>query len=126
MNKLIGVFIEPRKLKQVYFNIDNFFEVLPTTILYFFCGKGLKYHYEFKFKKKFKNLKIIELEVNNFNFASYSDFMKSHSFWDNFKSDAEYCLTIQTDGCLCKNSLYNIQDFFKYDYVGGYGNEEYY
>tara|TARA_B110000208_G_scaffold162209_1_gene198335 strand:+ start:991 stop:1341 length:351 start_codon:yes stop_codon:yes gene_type:complete len=102
MNKLIGVFIEPRKLKQVYFNIDNFFEVLPTTILYFFCGKGLKYHYEFKFKKKFKNLKIIELEVNNFNFASYSDFMKSHSFWDNFKSDAEYCLTIQTDGCLCK------------------------
>ena len=59
--------------------------------------------------------------MNNFNFASYSDFMKSHSFWDNFKSDAEYCLTIQTDGCLCKNSLYNIQDFFKYDYVGGYG-----
>ena len=41
MNKLIGVFIEPRKLKQVYFNIDNFFEVLPTTILYFlspFCN----------------------------------------------------------------------------------------
>jgi hypothetical protein len=29
-------------------------------------------------------------------------------------------LTINTRGCLCENSEYKIEDFFKYDFVGGF------
>lgn len=118
---LIGIFIEPRKLIQVFYNITNFFTVLPNIKLYFFCGKGLKKYYE-KIFVSYNKLIIKELPVNNLTSAEYSNLMKTLSFWSNF-DDANYCLTIQTDGCLCINSPYKIKDFFKYDYIGGYSKK---
>jgi hypothetical protein len=115
--KVVGLFIEPRKLKQIYYNIDNFFDVLPDCKLYFYCGKGLLQHYD-KLKQKYKLLIIRELNTYNLDALTYSDFMKTKSLWESL--DGEYCLTIQTDGCLCKNSDYKIEDFFKYDYIGSY------
>jgi hypothetical protein len=119
-NNLIGIFIEPRKIMQVFYNICNFFTVLPNTKLYFFCGKNLKAYYD-KIFVLYDNLIIQELPTNNLTSSQYSDLMKSMSFWSQFK--ATYCLTIQTDGCLCINSPYNIDYFFKYDYVGGYSKK---
>ena len=121
--KLIGIFIEPRKLIQIKHNIKNFFDILPNTPLYFFCGKGLKPYYEKKYKEMYKDLHIIPLNTNNLNYSTYSNVMKSMWFWKIF-GDAEYALTIQTDGCLCKNSKYTVEDFLKYDYVGGYHHEK--
>ena len=115
--EVVGIFIEPRKLKQVQWNIVNFFRVLPDTPLYFFCGKNLKPYWD-GILSDFEDLHIIELPVENLNFQTYSDTMKDIKFWDHFNAD--YCITIQTDGCLCKNSPYNINEFFQYDYVGGY------
>ena len=50
------------------------------------------------------------------NALTCSDFMITRSLWESL--DGDYCLTIQTDGSLCKNSDYKIEDFFKYDYLG--------
>lgn len=36
---IAGVFIEPRMVKQIYYNIINFFKVLPNNKLYFFVVK---------------------------------------------------------------------------------------
>jgi len=119
-NKLIGIFIEPRKIMQVFYNISNFFTVLPNTKLYFFCGKDLKSYYD-KIFVLYDKLIIQELPTNNLSSVQYSDLMKSLSFWSQFKET--YCLTIQTDGCLSLNSPYNIEHFLKYDYIGGYSKK---
>lgn len=119
-NKLIGIFVEPRKIKQIFYSIKNFYQVLPNTPLYFFCGKNLKEFFLLKLSN-YTNLIIIELDVNNLNMISYSNLFKSLNFWEQF--DADYALTIQTDGCLCLNSKYKITSFYKYDYVGGYAPE---
>lgn len=119
-----GVFVEPRMLKQIYWNIENFYKNLPDLNLYFFCGKGNKEkHIENLKKYKYDKEKLIiyELDVNNLNFETYSDLFKSFYIIDKVKED--YILTIQTDGCICNNSKFNIYDFIKYDYIGGYARE---
>ncbi|ADO67296.1 hypothetical protein crov263 [Cafeteria roenbergensis virus] len=116
-HKLIGILVEPRRIKQIFYNIENFFEILPNTILYFYCGKNLKFYFN-SLLLKYKNLRINELNVSNLDSNSYSDLFKSIHFWKQF--NAEYALTIQTDGCLCKNSKFKIENFYNYDYVGGY------
>jgi hypothetical protein len=128
---LSGLFIEPRKLKQIILNIVNFQECLPNINLYFYCGKNnSEYHIKEinkwndnnKIKIKKENIIITELNINNLDFISYSNLLKSKNIWEKITSD--YVLTIQTDGCLCKNTPYKISDFFKYDYVGGYAKEK--
>lgn len=116
MDPICGLLIEPRKIKQVFYIINNFFAVLPNCNLYFFCGKGLTKYYNF-LTNEYNLLHIIELSVNNLDYCSYSDFMKNKKLWELFKED--FCLTIQTDGCLCKNSTYDIRNFLNYDYIGG-------
>ena len=120
MIKLIGIFIEPRQLTEIFDNIHNFFQVLPNVKLYFFCGKNLKNYYDSKLLF-YDQLIIIELPVNNMTSIEYSNFLKTATFWEQF--DAEYCLTIQTDGCLCLNSHYTIDTFLKYDFIGGYSKK---
>ena len=95
---------------------------MPNSKLYFYCGNGLSQHYN-KLKAKYKLLIIKELNTNNFNALTYSDFMKTKSLWESL--DGDYCLTIQTDGVLCKNSDYKIEDFCKYDYIGSYITKKY-
>ena len=113
---LAGLFIEPRQIKQIYYNISNFFEIFKNSKLYFYCGNKLYKKYKF-LEEKYKHLTIRELEVSNLNSLTYSDFLKNVNLWDSIEAD--YCLTIQTDGCLCNKSEYNIKDFLKYDFVGG-------
>ena len=119
-NNIAGVFVEPRLLEQVYFAMINFFDILPDNKLYFFCGKGDKNIHLQNIKKynldKY-NINIYELDTNNLNFKTYSNLFKSFFILD--KVNEDYILTIQTDGCLCKNSKFKINDFLKYDYIGG-------
>ena len=116
-----GLFIAPRKLKQVKHNIDNFFNIMENAYLYFYCGNGLSTHYS-SLVDIYPRLIIRELDVSNLDGNTYSDFMKSRSLWESISGD--YVLTIQTDGCLCKKSPYTISDFTMYDYVGGYAPQE--
>ena len=86
-HKLIGILVEPRKVKQIFYSIENFFKVLPDVPLYFFCGKNLKVFFSSKLSN-YKNLVIKELPVENLNAIIYSDLFKSKDFWEQF--DAEY------------------------------------
>ena len=122
LKDVCGVYIEPRDLPQIYKNVENFFDVLPDCKLYFFCGKGLKE--KFLNTLEYKNITIVELEVINFNSETHSNFMKSPEFWDTFDWNYTHILTIQSDGCLCKNSTYNITNFMHYDYIGGYAHKQ--
>ena len=121
IDPLIGIFIEPRKCTEIFYNINNFFSVLPNIKLYFFCGQNLKKYYDYKLAFH-TNLIIIELPVTNLTSNEYSDLLKTHKFWSQF--DATHCLTIQTDGCLCTNSPYSIDNFLKYDFIGGYAKSQ--
>lgn len=118
---ICGVYIEPRDIIQVYKNIENFNKNVPGSVIYFFCGKGLAEKYRATLKGK--NIKLIELNVNNLDFASYSNLMKSQQFWNYFDDKYTHIITIQSDGCFCNNSRLSIWDFIHYDYVGGFAHE---
>lgn len=124
---LAGLFVEPRRLKQVVLNIVNFQRCLPKKKLYFYCGKDNKKYHEAEMyaynerndvKINISDIQIIELDTTNLNFETYSNLLKNKDIWETIEAD--YVLTIQTDGCLCEKSPFKIEDFFKYDYVGGY------
>jgi hypothetical protein len=68
-------------------------------------------------KNKYKKLIIRELKYNNLTSNQYNDLLKKKELWLSLEGD--YALTIQTDGFLNPHSVHQIQDFFKYDYVGG-------
>jgi hypothetical protein len=117
--KVCGVLIEPRPLENIYKLIDNFHNVLNNTLLYFFCGKTYYNHY-INYYINNPLVKVISLDVDNFTSSEHNDFCKKIEFWNTFSNEYTHVLTIQTDGCLCKNSTYKIQDFYEYDYIGGY------
>jgi hypothetical protein len=112
-----GVLVEPRFLQNIHPLILNFKKVLPNTILYFFCGLN---SYDF-FKSMYENdnlVKLIPLDTDNLTAEKHNDLWKNIDFWNHFQTD--YILTIQTDGCLCENSSFQLSEFLHYDYIGGY------
>lgn len=116
--KVCGVLVEPRYLRNITILIENFQNVMPGRHLFFFCGDS---KFDF-YKEKYKNdnsITIINLKVDNLTGKEHNNLWKTMSFWDYFK-DFTHILTLQTDGCLCENSKYKIEDFYKYDFVGGY------
>lgn len=114
--KIVGVLVEPRKLENTELLINNFFDILKNNSLYFFCGKDC-YHYYKEIYSNNNKIILINLNTNNLTPDEYNDLFKNIKFWDQI--DTDYFLTIQTDGCLCKNSDYKLTDFLKYDYIGG-------
>lgn len=116
--KVCGVLVEPRSLNNITILIENFQKVMPARNLFFFCGSKM-YNYYTDLYKDDNFINIIDLKVDNLNAKEHNNLWKTLSFWEHFK-DFTHILTIQTDGCLCEDSKYKIEDFYKYDYVGGY------
>lgn len=116
--KICGVLVEPRKKDNIPLLIENFHTVMPGRTLFFFCGTSYYSYYKLLFSDT-PLLKIIDSGVDNFTANTHNDYWKKREFWDHFK-DYTHVLTIQTDGCLCTNSKWKIEDFLMYDYVGGY------
>ena len=88
--------------------------------LFLFCGKGDKEYFQRVLKHP--RLTLIELPTRNLNAQTYSDLLMTEEFWARFKNYT-HALTIQSDGCLCKESAYLLEDFLHYDYVGGYAEQ---
>lgn len=116
--KVCGVLVEPRKMMNIHLLIENFEKVMVGRKLFFFCGDSCYGEYINRYKDD-NFIKLINLGVDNFTANEHNDLWKRMSFWDNFVGYT-HVLTIQTDGCLCEKSQYKIEDFFKYDFVGGY------
>jgi len=116
--KVCGVLVEPRALANIVVLIENFQKVMPARHLFFFCGSKTKQYYTELYKND-HCVTVIDLHTDNLTGKEHNNLWKTLSFWDHFK-DFTHILTIQTDGCLCEKSEYKIEDFYKYDYVGGY------
>lgn len=126
MEKVCGLLIEPRGLSNIKCLIDNYFKVAKNpgneklSKLYFYCGIS-KYNFYSKLYKNDNNIEIISLNVDNLQVHEHNNLLKSLIIWEKLQSDGyTHVLTIQTDGCLCESSKFVIDDFLKYDYIGGY------
>ena len=116
--KVCGVLVEPRQFYNIHDLIENFMKVMSSRVLYFFCGNSeFEYYKNYYCNEPF--VKVKNLGVDNLNAKQHNDLWKTLEFWNNF-TDYTHVLTIQTDGCLCENSEFTIEHFFKYDFVGGY------
>jgi len=120
MHSVAGIYIEPRRLANVQVNVEIFFDVLCNNDLFLFCGKGDAEYFQRVLKHP--RLTLIELPTRNLNAQTYSDLLMTEEFWARFKNYT-HALTIQSDGCLCKESAYHLEDFLHYDYVGGYAEQ---
>lgn len=116
--KICGVLVEPRRMSNIHVLIDNFQKVMPGRVLFFFCGTSHYNYYKGCYGED-SSIRLIDVGVDNFTAKTHNDLWKTMSFWDNF-NEFTHVLTIQTDGCLCEESDYKIEDFLNYDYVGGY------
>jgi hypothetical protein len=116
--KVCGVLVELKRKRNIDILVENFQLVMPGRDLFFFCSKS-DYDYYKDYYDGDNMIKIVNTGVDSFTTSEYNDFFKTLDFWNIFK-EYTHVLTINTRGCLCENSEYKIEDFFKYDFVGGY------
>lgn len=123
MRKLAGVLVEPRDDSAILPLIENFFSVVDLDcVLYFFHGKGLHESRLRIIRARYgSRVILIKLDVSTLSYSQHSDLYKSERFWRYV--EAEFALNIQIDGCLCTRSNYRVDDFFCYDFVGGFASE---
>lgn len=63
--------------------------------------------------EKWKNVKCVNLEIDDFDKLTYSTYIKTVDFWSKVKG--EKVLMFQLDSLLLR---YGIDDFLRYDYIG--------
>jgi len=109
--------IEPRPLtNKINLLIKNVRDTLGDVPVFIFCGKSSIDRIE-----KDDNIELIKLEKDNYTSIEYCNLCKSDKFWDYISTDK--ILFMQTDGCLCTKSKYSIENFYHYDYIGGYASQ---
>lgn len=64
------------------------------------------------------SIEYIAYEQNIESAWDYNNIVKNVSLWQKFRG--EFVLFFQTDSILCSASPYKIEDFFAFDYIGGY------
>ena len=63
-----------------------------------------------------KNLRLVELDKDNFLAIDYNNFAKSMDFWKHITT--KKLLIFQTDSMLCGNSHFTLDEFEKFDFIG--------
>lgn len=66
-------------------------------------------------------VEYISFEQNITSASDYNNIVKNPSLWKRFKGD--FVLFFQTDSVLCSKSPYKVEDFFAFDYIGGFTPE---
>jgi len=117
------VIVEPREHARLKDIIANFDKNMPKEWdLYLFYGNGHGEHAKEVTKSIGRKVYLKELDTNNLDADEYNELFKKKEFWD--KVDAETILVFQTDGAICSNSTFKIDQFLKYDYIGcSYGKD---
>jgi hypothetical protein len=112
------IIVEPRKHKLLQGVISSFNENMDSSWdLYVFHGMSHETYAKEAVKDITKRKVFLHaLDTDNLTANNYNYLFKQKNFWDIIK--AENILVFQTDSILCKNSLNNIYNFTKYDYIG--------
>lgn len=112
------VIVEPRRhhlLRHVLSTFDA--KMPPRYDLYIFHGKDNEdFAREASQVVTRRRIFLIKLDVHNLNANSYNALLKSKWFYE--RIDAEHILIFQTDTVACASSLFNIDEFEKYSYIG--------
>ena len=106
--------VEPREhelLPYVLYNMAHIYGGTDVSLYIFHGNKNIEYLNEIV--KDWKNVQLVNLNVDNLTINDYNILLTSKSFYDHFKS--EYVLIFQTDSIIRRKID---QDFFNYDYVG--------
>jgi hypothetical protein len=113
--------------------LENFLSILPEEwIVQVNHGtdnidyiKGIIDRSEIISEANSKNrLVLYNLGVKNMTHEDESNLLKTEEFWNNV--DGDLLLKFECDSMLCPNSSYKIEDFEKYDYIGGYWGSKLY
>lgn len=106
--------VEPRKhklLPYVLYNMANIYGGGDVS-LYIFHGTENECYVK-DIIKDWKNVQLVNLNVENLTINDYNKLLTSTSFYDNFLS--KFVLIFQTDSIIRRKID---DDFFQYDYVG--------
>ena len=113
-SKFEAVLIEYRKFPHLEFIIRNAMTKLGKEWSFSVVCGNLNYEYIVAMCDKISpNIKIIKSNYDNLNQSSYSLFMASIDFWEQFQG--EKILIYQEDSIIFKS---NIMDFIDWDYIG--------
>jgi len=121
MNKYTAIIIEPREHPALKFVLNNFLENLSDewSIIIFHGNNNIAYVENIINElSNYQNriLKIINLNVSNLNYTTYSNVFKNIDFYSNIPT--EIFLVFQTDSMILSENKELINDFLEYDYVG--------
>lgn len=119
--RLAAVIIEPRQHRYIYRVIKHFMNQLDPNIPFFlFYGKSKFQHiYNYFYRDiKSKKLTIIQLPVDNLSYSQYNVLLKQKQLYSFIPYDK--LLFFQTDAWINTKSRYKIDNFIKFDYIGGY------
>ena len=114
--KLAGLIVEARDHPNLIPVIDNFQYRLPDVPIYVFHGITNLEKLTRKYGKNPKNIHFIRINSDNLTIRQYNYLMTRPELWRSIH--AENVLVFQTDSVLFSESKVNIEDYYKYDYVG--------
>lgn len=112
--KYTAVIIEPRINKALPFVLKNVQDNLPEWGIVLFHGNQNKSMAQ---SLQLTRTSLVQLPLDNMNKKQYTEFMKSSFFFENVPT--ELFLVIQCDSMIIPRYKDLINDFLKYDYVGG-------
>ena len=125
--KKLAYITEPRKHSALEFVLENFLSVLPKewnfqinhgTDNIDYLKKIIDNNSIISTADSDGRIKLYNLNVSNLEHEGESYLSKSEEFWDNL--DGDVLLKFECDTMLCPNSEYKINQFEKYDFIGGY------
>jgi hypothetical protein len=112
------IIVEPRRHALLKSVIEKFDEIMDASWdLYVFHGiSNEDYAKEATKNINKRKVYLYRLDTDNLTPQHYSYLFKQSYFWNVI--NAENILVFQSDSILCKQSLNNIYNFVKYDYIG--------
>lgn len=119
-NDKIAVIVEPRNDPVLIDVVLNFINILGNEwkIKIFYGNKNEDMIMSSVLNKLINDGRILlkKLNVDNLNSWTYSDMLKSKQFW--LDCEGENILIFQIDSSLCSRSMFSIDNFSDFDYIG--------
>jgi len=113
---MAGLIIETRDHHNLRGVMDNFRAKFPDVPIYIFHGLTNKDWLQERYGDDPAGVHMIPLESDNLTIQQYNYLMTRPELWDHIH--ARHVLVFQTDSVLFTNSQVQIEQYFKYDYVG--------